>query len=514
MNGPTGLRLDELLRELPRGSELSGSGEVVVTGVHQDSRQVTPGDLFVARKGSHADGAAYVLDAKKRGAVAVLTDSAGTTPDGLPQVQVEDVRVGLALAAAAVYGHPSFSLEVIGITGTNGKTTTAHLVRTAVDHALGRRVCGIVGTVGHHYGTLDVPAAHTTPEADELARVLSAMRELGASHVAMEVSSIALSSRRVHAIRFRVAAFTNLTQDHLDYHGSMESYAAAKSELFTSYAPGSAVIHVGDELGRELARRVTAPLVRVSAEVGLPVRDAEIAPTSVALGSRGIEARLRTPQGEVDLVSPLFGAHNLENLLVCLGVVLALDLDVARAAEGLRGDMGAPGRLERCETPDDDVVVLVDYAHTPDALARVLTAVRALSVGRVLVVFGCGGDRDRAKRRPMGEAAGQGGDIAVVTNDNPRSEPAEEIARPIVEGLRALGLPELDFADVPGATRGYVVELDRARAIHQTILAARSGDTVVICGKGHEDYQVIGTERHAFDDRITARRALSQRRAG
>ena len=513
MTGGQGLRLDELLRELPAGSQLSGDGSVRVRGVHQDSRRVSPGDLFVARRGAQADGGSFIEQARERGALAVLTDQGASAPLGLPCIRVADSRVGLALAAAAVYGHPAFGLDIVGITGTNGKTTTAHLVKAAIDGAQGRAACGLIGTVGHSFASLDVPASHTTPEADDLARILASMRDLGATHVAMEVSSIALTSRRVHAIRFRVGAFTNLTQDHLDFHGSMHEYAEAKAALFTSQAPGTAVIHVGDPFGRELVSRVRGPLIRVSAETCAASSDAEIAPASLALSARGIEARLRVPGGEVDLVSPLFGRHNLENLLVAVGIVVALDLDLARALEALRSEPGAPGRLERCESADDDIVVLVDYAHTPDALARVLASVRALSSGRTFAVFGCGGDRDRTKRGPMGEAAAGGSDIAIVTNDNPRTESPAEIARPIVERLRGLGLTEVGIDSLASATRGYVVELDRARAIDAAITAATAGDTVVICGKGHEDYQVVGAQKLPFDDRVHARRSLARRRS-
>ena len=513
MTDAPGLRLDELLRELPAGSRLSGDGSVRVRGVQQDSRNVLPGDLFVARRGTHADGASFIEQARGRGAVAVLSELDASAPIGLPSIHVTDSRVGLALAAAAVYGHPAFGLDIVGITGTNGKTTTAHLVRAAIDGAEGRAACGLIGTVGHSFASMDVPASHTTPEADELARILAGMRDLGASHVAMEVSSIALTSLRVHAIRFRVGAFTNLTQDHLDYHGSMEAYAEAKAALFTSPPPGTAVIHVGDPFGRELVSRVRAPLLRVSAETHAAPSDAEIAPVTLALSARGIEARVRVPGGEVDLVSPLFGRHNLENVLLALGIVVALDLDLERALQALRTARGAPGRLERCETADDDIVVLVDYAHTPDALSRVLASVRALARGRVLAVFGCGGDRDRTKRGPMGEAAAAGSDIAIVTSDNPRTESPSEIARPIVERLRGLGLLDVGIDSIATAARGYALELDRSRAIDAAITAAAPGDTVVICGKGHEDYQVIGTEKVPFDDRVHARRSLARRRA-
>jgi UDP-N-acetylmuramoyl-L-alanyl-D-glutamate--2,6-diaminopimelate ligase len=517
MTSTAGMRLDELLRELPAGTALVGDPGARVTGVHQDSRQVEPGDLFVARRGSRADGTGFVAAAIARGATALLTDAAAElaseAPPGFPCLRVADVRIGLALAAAAVYGHPAFSVDVIGVTGTNGKTTTTHLIRAAVDGALGRAACGIVGTVGHSFGSFHAPASHTTPEADELARLLKSMHDQGATHVAMEVSSIALASRRVQAVRFRVAAFTNLTQDHLDYHGTMEEYAAAKAELFTSLEPAAAVIHVGDPFGRALASRVKTRLVRVTAATSTTAAEAEVAPVSVALSARGIDASIRVPGGVVSVVSPMFGAHNLENILVALGVVVALGLDVKRAAEALRTEAGAPGRLERCESPDDDVVVLVDYAHTPDALVRVLACVRGLSTRRTLVVFGCGGDRDRAKRGPMGRAAARGADIVIVTNDNPRGESPAEIVRPIVEGLVSEGLEELRGGELAAASRGFATELDRARAIEVAVLAAGSGDTVVICGKGHEEYQIVGDRTLPFDDRSEARRALSLRRA-
>jgi UDP-N-acetylmuramoyl-L-alanyl-D-glutamate--2,6-diaminopimelate ligase len=512
MSETEGMRLDELLKELPADSRFSGESSARVCGVQQDSRRVSAGDLFVARRGTHADGVSFVAAARAKGAVALLTDFASDAPLNFPCIRVADVRVGMALAAAAVYGHPSRGLHVIGITGTNGKTTTAHLVRAAIDGALGRAACGIIGTVGHSFRAFSQTASHTTPEADELARVLRSMRELGATHVAMEVSSIALASHRTDGIRFAVGAFTNLTHDHLDYHGTMDAYAAAKATLFTPVAPASAVIHIGGGFGRELASRTATRLLRVSAELDTSPLEAEIAPISRTLSVRGIEAHVRIPGGTVDLASPLVGAHNLENLLVALGIVIAEGLDVSLAAEALRSERGAPGRLERCETQDDDVVVLVDYAHTPDALARVLSSVRPLARHRVWVVFGCGGDRDRAKRRPMGEAAGSGSDIAIVTNDNPRGEAPTEISRPIVDGLRSVGLAEFGLASLGANTRGFAVELDRSRAIECAIVSAAPGDTILICGKGHEDYQECRGERLPFDDRREAQRALATRR--
>ncbi len=493
-----GLRLDELARELPGINEIAGDAAVRVGGVRHDSRAVRAGDLFVARKGERVDGARFVEDAVSRGASAVMTARGAVDAARLsvPVLYVEDPTRALAYAASAVYGHPSFSLEVVGITGTNGKTTTSHLVRAAVDWALGAPHCGVLGTVGHFFGDWRVEAGHTTPEADDLARAMAEMQARGATHAAMEVSSHALELGRVRAVRFRVAALTNLTQDHLDFHRSMAEYAAAKARLFTELGPGSAVLNVDDPFGRELVGRARAPTVRVSARPGT---DAEIVVRDARVDAGGIHATVRTPHGDVRIDSRLVGAHNLENLLVALGVACALELDLWRAADALSREGGAPGRLERCDTPADDVTVLVDYAHTPDALARVLDAVRAVGARRIVCVFGCGGDRDPTKRGPMGDAVARRADVAVVTSDNPRTEDPRSIAEAVIAGVR-------------GAGGEPIVELDRRKAIDLAVRSASAGDVVVLAGKGHEDYQVVGTVKHPFDDRIEARRALAERR--
>ncbi len=498
---PMGLRLDEVARELPMHAEIAGDPSVRVCGVRHDSRAVRRGDLFVARPGRKADGVRFVMDAVHRGAVAVMA-ARGSLDAGaaaVPVVLVDDPAVGLAYAASAVYGHPSFALDVVGITGTNGKTTTAHLVRAAIDGALGSPSCGVLGTVGHWFGEWRSPAEHTTPEADELARAMVEMLGRGASYVAMEVSSHALELGRVRAIRFRVAALTNLTRDHLDFHGSMAAYGRAKARLFTELGPAAAVLNVDDALGREIASVVKAPLVRVSARVGGAAGTADLFPRQARLDASGIDALVRTPCGDVRVASRLVGAHNFENLLLALGVVHALELDVGRAAEALARDPGVPGRLERCDVEGDDVAVLVDYAHTPDALARVLDAVRAVTTGRLWCVFGCGGDRDPTKRAPMGEAVARRADVAVLTSDNPRTEDPDVIAAAVLDGMRAAGVEP-------------TVEPDRRKAIELAVSAASPGDIVVVAGKGHEDYQVLGTVKHPFDDRIEVRRALAHRR--
>ncbi len=495
---PRGLALDELSRELPMTADVVGDVAVRVRGVRHDSRAVEPGDLFVARRGEKVDGTRFVRDAVERGATAVLAARGALDAQaaGVPVVFVDDPAGALGFAASAVYGHPSFSLEVVGITGTNGKTTTAHLARAAIDGALGDALCGVLGTVGHRFGEWSAPAEHTTPEADDIARTMAEMRALGATHVAMEVSSHALALGRLRGVHVRVAALTNLTQDHLDFHGSMEAYAETKERLFTEVGPGAGVLNVDDAFGRELAGRVKAPLVRVSARTDA---SADIFPRDVRLDATGTRATVRTPAGDVALASRLLGAHNLENLLLALGIAHALDLDLARAADALSREPGAPGRLERCDGDADDLTVLVDYAHTPDALARVLDALRAVAVGRVWCVFGCGGDRDATKRGPMGEAVARRADVSVVTSDNPRTEDPEAIAAQVVRGARAAGVEP-------------IVELDRRRAIDFAVRSASRGDAVLIAGKGHEDYQVLGMVKHPFDDRIEARRALGDRR--
>lgn len=511
--GAGGMTLAELAREIPGEVAIEGDGGALVRGVHHDSRRVGEGDLFVVRQGARHDGRAFVASAVERGASAVLAESGvELPPTGVPVLRVADAADALAYAAAAVYGHPAFSLDVVGVTGTNGKTTTTHLVHAAIDGAVGAPSTGIVGTIGHGFGGETIEAAHTTPEADELARVLHAMRGRGASYVAMEVSSIALVLRRVAAVRFRVAAFTNLTQDHLDFHGSMEAYAAAKMELFTKMGPGLAVVNVDDPFGATIAEAATCEVVRVRVR---PHEDADVAPLEVRSDSAGtrIVARVKGAP-PVEIATRLVGAHNVENVLVALGIVSALELDVERAAAALGEAASAPGRLERCDGPGDDVVVLVDYAHTEDALGRALDAVRSASEGgRVVCVFGCGGDRDPSKRGPMGEAVAARADVAIITSDNPRTEDPAEIARPIEDAVRAGGLARVGAADVAAGARGYLVELDRRRAIELAIARSRAGDVVLVAGKGHENYQIVGAERRPFDDRAEARRALAARRS-
>lgn len=491
----SGLTLAELARELP-SARIVGDAKVAVSGVRQDSRTIEPGDLFVVREGEKTSGARYVGEAILRGAAALLVQrGARIEANGLPVIEVDDVRLGVSRAAAAVYGHPSFALQVVGITGTNGKTTTSVLTQAAIE-GTGKRPA-LMGTLGYRFSGLSIDAAHTTPEGDDFARIASSMRASGATHLVTEVSSHALAQARVDAVRFRVAAFTNLTQDHLDFHGTMEAYAEAKARLFFDLSPGAAVLFTDDPFGEQLAKKVRSPLLRVSAR---PFAHAEVAPLWLSAETHRTRARVQTPSGEVEVDSPLVGAHNLSNLLLALGIVSALELDVQAAAASLSRTT-VPGRLERCDGEGDDVTVLVDYAHTPDALERVLATVRRLTTSRVLCVFGCGGDRDPHKRSPMGAAVGRGADVAIVTSDNPRSEDPRAIVDAILPGIS-------------GSPAHVEVELDRERAIRKAVLMASPGDVVLIAGKGHETHQLIGATRRSFDDREVARLALRERAGG
>jgi UDP-N-acetylmuramoyl-L-alanyl-D-glutamate--2,6-diaminopimelate ligase len=470
-----------------------GDGEVRLRGVRQDSRRVEPGELFVARAGAATSGVVHAHSAVAAGAVALMVERGQPLPAlRLPIIEVTDVRCGLALAAEAVYGAPSRSVDVVGVTGTNGKTTTTFLIEQGLRAA--GATPGRLGTLGFEMEGQALGDTLTTPEADDIARFLLEVRRRGGTHLVMEVSSIALVQRRVEALRFRAAAFTNLTQDHLDFHGTLEAYAEAKAQLFTRLEPELSVVHVGDAFGRELSGRIGAGLLRVGR------KDADVYVADAALSARGIQARLVTPQGECSLTSSLVGEHNLENLLVALGVLVGLGMAPPDAGRALSASPQVPGRLERCDGPDDDVLVVVDYAHTPDALSRVLAAVRALGQGRVLCVFGCGGDRDPKKRAPMGEAVGRGADHAYVTSDNPRTEEPRAIVDAILPGLQA-------------ASASYEVELERAVAVQKAVLDAKPGDVVLLAGKGHEDYQIIGAEKRHFDDREQARQALALRRS-
>jgi UDP-N-acetylmuramoyl-L-alanyl-D-glutamate--2,6-diaminopimelate ligase len=491
-------------------SVIAGTGATGATGpdpevsvVTADSRAVRPGAVFFAVRGTRADGHDFAAAAARAGAVAVVAERPVPCAPAL-LLLAPSSRRALALAAANLEGRPGERLSLCGVTGTKGKTTVTYLVEACAGAA--GVPAGVMGTVTWRHASLSRPASHTTPDATEVQAFLAGAAEAGARLAILEVSSHALDQERVAGLRFRAAGFTNLGRDHLDYHPDMESYFAAKRRLFTELLDrdGTAVVNGRDpsgvRLGDEL-RSAGRTVWRFGAADGLELR-----PVEARLGMDGVAARLATPRGEIPVRSPLVGAHNLENLLCAAGLALALDLPAEAVSRGLSASRGAPGRLERIEARG--IAAFVDYAHTPDALAAACEALREMGPRRLIVVFGCGGDRDRGKRPLMGLAAGRAADLVVVTSDNPRTEDPGAIIDAILPGVEQAGLARIPATAARAGERGYLAVPDRREAIALAIAAARPGDTVLVAGKGHEDYQIVGAERRHLDDREEARRAL------
>jgi UDP-N-acetylmuramoyl-L-alanyl-D-glutamate--2,6-diaminopimelate ligase len=506
------VRLSALLDALPAALAplARPAQDPVVRGIRYDSRAVAPGDLFVALRGTSADGHTYLEQALALGAVALLVEEPPANPRGAAVVVVRDSRRALAPIATAFCGAPSAELALIGITGTNGKTSTTFLCESIL-RAAGERP-GLIGTVEVRYADERLRAVNTTPESLDLQRLLRDMRTRGVSAVAMEVSSHGLELGRVDGCSFRVAALTNVTQDHLDFHGTMDAYQAAKQRLFDTYlAPnGVAVVNVDEPRASGFlaaAERRGARTLRVSRHAGARA-DVRVVAADVALG--GTRARLALPGGELALDVPLVGDFNLENLTVAVGVAVGLGIAPDAIARGVAACPQVPGRMQRVGAELANVpTVLVDYAHTPDAVEKVLRAVRPLAKGRLIAVFGCGGDRDRTKRPKMAEAVARLADCAVLTSDNPRTEDPQRILADVEAGLAAMTRAEP--AALCAAPHRYVALADRREAIALAIASAAPEDTIVIAGKGHEDYQIIGREKLPFDDREEALRALARR---
>ena len=505
------MRLSALVASLSPAPAGEGD-DPIVRGVCYDSRAVAPGDLFVALRGAAADGHSFLAQALSLGAVAVVVEEIpkGLDLRGRPAIVVADSRRALAALATRFYGEPSAELALIGVTGTNGKTSTTYLVESILTRA-GRRV-GLIGTVESRFGGRRRRALNTTPESLDLQTSLREMLSRGADSVVMEVSSHGLQLGRVDGCRFRVGAFTNLTQDHLDFHGTMTAYRDAKALLFTRYLAkdGVAVVNVDDPAGEGLARdarQAGASVIRVSRGAG-----AEVRLESADVRMEGTRARVAIPGAHLELAVPLLGDFNLENVMVACGVAVALGIAPQAIEAGVAACPQVPGRVERVTAgKDGEPTVLVDYAHTPDAVEKLLRTLRPLTRGRLIAVFGCGGDRDRAKRSLMAEAVARWSDLAVATSDNPRSEDPRAILADVEAGLRKL---ERAQPEALGASQhAYSVVVDRRTAIGLAIGLARPEDTVVLAGKGHEDYQIIGRERLPFDDREEGRRALAQRAA-
>ncbi len=481
-----------------------------VGDVKDDSRRVVAGDLFVAVPGTKQDGRKFVAEALAKGAAAILTeDEQGVDADLAARaalIVVPSARRALGIVAANRFATTT-GLTLTAVTGTNGKTTTTYLVE-AIMAAAGRKA-GVIGTVGYRCGGRQKEASLTTPGALELHAMLAEMNQGGASDVVMEASSIALDQGRLAGCRFRVAALTNVTQDHLDYHGTMERYFAAKAILFRELmaSSGVAVFFADDAQGTAMRREATCQVLTLSRDD----RGADVAVLDRQLGPDGIHLRLGTPVGTIDLASPLVGDFNLANILTAVGIALGHGVSPSAIAAGVARLRGVPGRLESVAN-EAGVLCVVDYAHTPDALERALDVLRPLARGRLICVFGCGGDRDRSKRPLMGEAAARRADITLVTSDNPRTEKPEAIIEMILTGVRRAGKAERSAAELAQGQTGFHVEPDRSRAISRAVALAKLGDVVLLAGKGHEDYQIIGTDKMHFDDREIASAAFAARR--
>jgi len=509
------MRLSQLLDSLPPDSRPEKpETDPIIRGIAYDSRRVSAGDLFFALPGSEVDGHAFVADAIELGAAAVVVESVpeGFEGSACPMISVRDSRRALAPISTRFFGNPSSELRLIGITGTNGKTSTSYLVESILRRSGART--GLIGTVDVRFAGERERAVNTTPESYELQRMLRAMRTHDVEAVVMEVSSHGLELGRVDGCLFAVAAMTNLTQDHLDFHDTMGAYRDSKLRLFDQYleADGCAVVNVDDPNSGEFeaaAARRGARLIRVSRE---QKRGAEVWLRSAELRLDGTSARLRLPSGDLDLDVPLMGDFNLENTLVACGVAVALDVAPGSIADGVAHCPQVPGRVERVSSAGADVpTVIVDYAHTPDAIDKLLGTLRPLAPGRLISVFGCGGDRDRGKRPMMAEAVARHSDRIVATSDNPRTEDPIRILTDVEAGLSPRRRVEIDALD--SSDDAYALVPDRRTAIAAAIAIAKASDIVVLAGKGHEDYQIIGRDRLPFDDRIEARRALEARGA-
>ena len=477
-----------------------------VSGVAYDSRAVNAGSVFVALRGLHADGVTFATSAIARGAIAVVAESAAPAGVGVTWLQVRDARLALAALAAAFYRRPSEKLLLIGITGTNGKTTTSYVVQSIFE-AAGIR-CGRIGTVGYRIGSREVEASRTTPEAPELQRLLRDMQAHGCGACVMEVSSHALSLRRADYLHFAAGIFTNLTRDHLDFHRDMEDYFAAKRRLFELLPAGAfGIANLDDPRGAAVIAAAKRPVTYAIDAV------ADVRPGPLSFSLEGLSFEVRTPRGTLEVRSPLVGRPNAYNILAAVAAAMALDVPFSAIEKGVAALAHVPGRFEVVSSGQDDVRVVVDYAHTDDALKNLLETARPLAAGRVITVFGCGGDRDRSKRPLMGAVAARLSDLVIVTSDNPRSENPEQI---IEEIKRGIVMPADRLPARSGALRSTanLSIADRKRAIERAIHDAHPGDLVLIAGKGHEKYQVIGDRVLPFDDVEVARGALARRRTG
>ena len=494
------MKLSTLLASLPVTSQF-GPTDLTVSSLCNDSRQARPGAAFFALRGSAQDGHAYIEQALQQGAKIIIMEELRPLPADCCGVVVADGRKVLALAAAEFYQHPEAELCMVGVTGTNGKTTTTYLLE-AILRAAGKAPA-VLGTVGYRFNDLQKEASHTTPDALELFATLDTFRQHGATAAVMEVSSHSLHQHRVEGILFDAAVFTNLTPEHLDYHADMEEYFAAKRLLFAKRLKLGAhsAICIDDPYGERLAAEFTDAVT-----CGLSLH-AAVHPQEVNLSLAGIHGTFASPQGGLRIDSRLVGPFNLQNLLCAVATGIALGLPTAAIEAGVAAAHAVPGRLERIEN-DRNALILVDYAHTGDALDKALTAVATLKPGRIITVFGCGGDRDRRKRSVMGEIAARHSHLSIVTSDNPRTEDPLAIIAEVESGVQQIHPQRLSEDDARQGQSGYLVIPDRRQALRLAVSFLAAGDLLLVAGKGHEDYQIIGKTKIHFDDREELRAAL------
>ena len=492
------MKLRELLAKVNLQQPEHSALDLEVNRVCTNSHSCKPGDLFIGMPGTRVDGGEFWRSAMGQGAIAAVVtpqaaDKQPPTPDACV-IQTSNAIATCSAIASAFYDYPSKKLDMVGVTGTNGKTTTSHLIEYFLLQS--DRDTAMLGTLYTRWKGYSQTATHTTPFAVELQSQLAEAVKAGNEYAVMEVSSHALSQGRVKGCSFEVGVFTNLTQDHLDYHRDMEDYFQAKSLLFApEYLAGKAIINLDDPYGKRLIEQLDRNTVWT---YSVDNQDADLYTTNLDYQPTGVSGVLHTPSGEIAFNSPLVGQFNLANLLAAVGAVLHLGVDLKLAINSLPQFIGVPGRMERVQTsPEQDISVIVDYAHTPDSLENLLKAARPFISGQMICVFGCGGDRDRTKRPLMGKIAAELADVAVVTSDNPRTENPEQILQDVVAGI-------------PDTVEPIVIG-DRAEAIATAIKNAQPGDGVLIAGKGHEDYQILGTEKIHFDDREQARIALGDR---
>lgn len=479
------------LKEIVKNLEIlnaTADMEMEIRGISYDSRQTKPGDLFVAVRGFESDGHRFIPKAVENGALAVLCEE--TPEDGTPYVRISDCRMGLALASREFFGNPASEMTMIGITGTSGKTTSSYLMKHLLESKLDAKV-GLIGTNGNMIGDELLHTEHTTPESYELHKLFRSMADAGCTHVVMEVSSHSLTLERVAGIRYDVGLYTNLSQDHLDFHGTMEEYAAAKKKLFRQCK--TACVNLDDKWADFMMDGAECPVSTFS----IDRNDADLTAKDVRLSANGVRFAAVNNSGLALTRLAIPGMFSVHNALGVMSVGLALGISLCDCADAMASAKGVKGRLEIVPT-DRDYSIIIDYSHKPDALENVLKTLRSVTKGRLIALFGCGGDRDRAKRPIMGAIAADNADLVVVTSDNPRTEDPDAIIREIVEGMK-------------GKRTQTKVICDRVEAIHWAIDNAGAGDVILLAGKGHEDYQVVGHEKHHMDEREIVAEYLEKR---